>query len=410
MSDSKKIFILNNLCGQLMALGKALEEMGHQVAVLETDANGCRDLVTAKNAITAFEPDIILQQNFNVYMLSGEFGEALLDWIEAEQIKQLFWFVGRPDCMSKVYLFEQWVEKGYFKKAEFFCTAKAMMPFFEQYGLKADHLPAAIKPSSVNVQTRKNAKFVTSYFSNTVVWPKTTPMGTITAALSNTDTCMRYFLSLVCASLPNHNPQSIVNWILDPVRQFFNSLDIDFITHQLKRDRLDSALQHVPAQVRYAVLHQVEYLYSDFISYTIYQNIKSAVQYTSGSNFWDALQESADKVGSAEVCQLDVASFNSGAVISFSPFLTMSAPSSAPLSIVASGNVAICEFREELTELLPAEYVTTYKTIEELSHHIDSLDKNLSNHSDRIVAAQDYVLTHHTHLHRAQTVTDWLNK
>ncbi|BBN81613.1 hypothetical protein PA25_15980 [Pseudoalteromonas sp. A25] len=383
--------------------------MGHHVGFLETDANGCRDLETAKDAISTFNPDIIIQQNFNVYMLSGEFGEKLLDWIESCRFKQAFWFVGRPDCMSKFYLFEQWVEQGYFKQADFFCTSKTMMPFFQKYGFNTHYLATAIVPNAIKPISKKRSELVTSFFSNTITGHAASPTATVLATLSDRETCLRYFLMAVCASFPNYNQQTIINLIIGPIRQFFSSVDIDFATHQLKRDRLDNSLRHVPDPLRYAVLHQVEFIYSDHVCCSIYQNIKSAIKHTSGSNFWDALEQSASNVGSEAACQLDNASFKNGVVVSFSPFITMTAPSSAPLSVIASGNISICEFREELLELLPNDYVLTYKTIDELVNHIDGVLEGNPSHWDRIAAAQEHVLSHHTFAQRAQTLTEWLN-
>jgi hypothetical protein len=409
VSDNKRILILNNLCGPLVAMGKALAQLGHQVEFFEADANSLRDLEQAKNAITVFNPDFILQQNFNVYMLCDDFGEQLLSWIESSGVKQLFWFLSRPDCMSRRHTFVEWLEQGYFKSADFFCASKSMMPFFDEHGFKTHYLPIAIEPSIVQPISKDDNHFVTSFFSNTLTGHATWPTATVLESFSNQETALRYFLMAILVSFPTYDQQTIIGSILGPVRQFFSSADIDFASHQLKREKLEKELQHLPAPLILAVLHQVEFVYSDYVSCIIYQKIKPLIQHTSGSTFWDALEQSALNVGAEAPCQLDNVTFKAGNVISFSPFLTMTAPSSAPLSVIASGNLGICEYRAELSGLIPEEYVITYQSVDELVNHISSLGEKKFGLSERKVAAQEYVLTHHTFLQRAKELVGMLN-
>ncbi|MFT4929187.1 MAG: hypothetical protein ACI8WB_005317 [Phenylobacterium sp.] len=408
VSQNQRIFILNNVCGPLTSMGKALKQLGHQVAFFEADPNGCRDLEQAKTAISQFNPDVILQQNFNVYMLSGDFGGQLLDWIESSGFKQAFWFLTRPECLSERHTFEKWVEQGYFKSANFLCVSEAMSSFFTDNALKASFLPVAIEAQTAQPIADTSSDGVISYFSNTFTGHPNSPVDAVLATLGNQEPALRYFMQVITSYFPAHDPQTIIGYIIKPVRRFFSSIDINFFAHQRKRQVLEKELQHLPMPLVHAVLHQVEFVYTDYVSCAIHQQIKPLIQHTGGSAFWDAVAQSAPRSGVETACQLDNPTFKPGTVVTFSPFLTMTAPSSAPLAVIASGNQLICQYSPELSELVPDEYVLSYKSIDALIGHIEQVNENKADLSEQKAAAQAHVLAHHTYQQRAQQLLDLL--
>lgn len=402
MSQSLRILILNNVCGPLTAMANSLEQLDHTVSYIEADPSVTLDLEQTKTAIESFKPDFVLQQNFNVYMLTGEFGKQLLAWIESNGFKQLFWFLTRPECINQIHLYREWLELGYFKTARFACASKSMMPFFSQSGLAADYLPIAVSDKMVPGLPNQDDKAVISYFSNTVTSHSDSPTEMVLATLSAKEQALRYFMMVITSQFSGFDPQMIIGHIIGPVRTFFTTTDINFDSHQQKRQSLAEALKHLPVALVDAVLHQVEFIYTDHVSCGIYQHIQQQVEHCGGSPFWDAMDNNESKVGPAAACQLDAPMFHPGLVVTFSPFLTMQAPSSAPLSVIAGGSLCLSEHKSELSELVPGEYLLNYKNLDELKTHVDQYAKDKPTLTDQRIAAQQYVTTHHDYNTRAQ--------
>ncbi|SFC24384.1 glycosyltransferase [Pseudoalteromonas denitrificans] len=407
----KKILILNNACGPITKLLMELSILGVEIEIF--DATLDSNLEELKNTVESFAPDYILQQNLNVFVLTGKFGAQAAEWLASTNYKQVFWFLGRPDSGGSPYLLYTWLQLDYFKNALFLCGSKQYEEILQRYGAKTAYFPFAIDQSEFHVNSESVLKYDTFYWNSAAhnVILKYDPVENIEvissthylaqgAAKNLFTTCINNIPAL--AEKANEHYQKFYKLISPYLIQFFTTPDLCAIKYEHRRAVFFNQISKVLSpEIYYIVLCnalQLDRIFDDYQNYDIYNKASFLFDGICEGGMWKqlGLMNKTTEITNLEAYR------SSNITVSYSTSLTGLAPSLVPLEVFASGGFSISEHRPEIYSLLPIQDKVTYQNIEELKQLVKLYSENEALRNKVIEKAQTHILSHHTYKVRAK--------
>ncbi|PAJ72191.1 hypothetical protein CJF42_22485 [Pseudoalteromonas sp. NBT06-2] len=362
-----------------------------------------------------------MQQNLNVFTLTGNFGIQAQEWLATSEFKQLFWFLGRPDSGGSPSHLFYLLKQGAFNNAIFLCASKQYEDIFELYSVKTHYFPSVVDSIYIDSINNQDPKQEVIYWSDTAPSllladrPKET-LALLASPEDMTRSVINLFYLLCLQTFPELKKDQDKNFniflkIVSPhLLEVFKDYGISSELYESKRNSFFSSIENklnkdIFHTLKSGVL-QLDNSYGDFITNNIYQKTKDIFQGVGGSQYWDNI--GADNLISLE--KKFISFKNTNITVSHSAYFTMSAPSNTPFEVFLSGGFSLSEHRAEIYDLLPITEKITYSSISELKELIFYYNKNKDLRLDIAARAKEHINQYHTYKNTASELVRLLNK